>query len=507
VTTVSLTAEQPPSLRSDAVVVGVAASPTGLVLASGTGAVDTALAGGLREALTELGATGRADEVTLITTMGALPAPVVAAVGLGDALDEGADYDADTVRRAAGAAVRALAGRSTVAMTLSSLAGRTSAELVAAAAEGALLGAYQFRDYRSGSPADLPAAPRSVLLVVDDPKDREIRAAIATARTGAEAVALARDLVNTAPNDLPPQAFVARAEAAAKEADLDVEVLDEKALAKGGYGGILAVGSGSARPPRLLRIRYQPRGRTTRRVALVGKGVTFDSGGLSLKTAAGMEEMKSDMAGAAAVVAAVIAAASLKLKVAVTATVPLAENMPSGSAYRPGDVLHMYGGKHVEVRNTDAEGRLVLADAIVRAAEDEPDYLIDAATLTGAQITALGNRTMGVLGTEEFRDRLAAAGTGCGEAAWAMPLPPECRRGLDSPVADIANIAGDRAAGMLVAGAFLHEFVADGVQWAHLDVAGPAFNTGEPWGYTPKGGTGVPVRTIVAVLREIADNG
>jgi leucyl aminopeptidase len=203
----------------------------------------------------------------------------------------------------------------------------------------------------------------------------------------------------------------------------------------------------------------------------------------------------------------VVLAAKLKYPVEVTAHIPLAENLPSGTSYRPGDVLTMYGGKTVEVLNTDAEGRLVLADAIVRAAEENPDYLIETATLTGAQVVALGNRTAGVMGSDEFRDRVAGIMQATGEGGWAMPLPEELRGDLDSRLADLANVTGHRWGGMLAAGIFLREFVAEGLPWAHIDVAGPAYHTGSPWGYTGKGGTGVPVRTIAAVLADIADQG
>jgi leucyl aminopeptidase len=294
---------------------------------------------------------------------------------------------------------------------------------------------------------------------------------------------------------------------AAGKAGVEVEVLDEKALRKAGYGGILAVGSGSARPPRLVRLTYRgPRAKT--RVALVGKGITFDSGGLSIKGAKDMEWMKSDMAGAAAVIATVMVAAALRVPVEVIATVPMAENMPGGSAYRPQDVLTMYGGRRIEVLNTDAEGRLILADALARACEDSPAYLLDTATLTGAQVVSLGARTAGVMGTDEvLRARVVAAAGLAGEAVWPMPMPAELRSDLDSTVADMANITGHRNGGMLAAAQFLAAFVTEGVRWAHLDVAGPAFNTGSPWGYTPKGGTGVPVRTLLAVLEDIAANG
>ena len=202
-----------------------------------------------------------------------------------------------------------------------------------------------------------------------------------------------------------------------------------------------------------------------------------------------------------------VAVAALDLPLEVIATIPMAENLPGGAAYRPADVLRMYGGKRVEVLNTDAEGRLVLADAIVRACEDSPAYLIETSTLTGAQRVALGDRIAGVMGSDELRGRVVAAGERVGEDMWPMPLPGYLRSNLDSKVADIANVAGDRSAGMLIAGVFLREFVAEGVEWVHIDVAGPAYNNGRPWGYTPKGATAVPLRAILATLEDIAGAG
>jgi leucyl aminopeptidase len=238
-------------------------------------------------------------------------------------------------------------------------------------------------------------------------------------------------------------------------------------------------------------------------VALVGKGVTFDSGGLNLKTA-NLTWMKSDMGGAAAVLATATAAAALKLPLDVIATAPMVENMPSGSSYRPSDVLTMYGGRTVEVADTDAEGRLILADGITRALEDDPDYLIEISTLTGAQLTALGTRLIGAMGEETLRDLVAAAGTAAGEAVWPMPLPDDLRAGLDSPVADLQNLPEERWGAMLVGGHFLKEFMSPSVPWVHLDIAGPAWNAGGPRDYTPKGATGAGVRTLLAALERIA---
>jgi leucyl aminopeptidase len=343
----------------------------------------------------------------------------------------------------------------------------------------------------------------SFTLVTATPRDRATKDAVARAHTVVTAVHLARDWVNTPPLDLPPATFADEAVAAAKAAGVSVEVLDEKALKKGGYGGILGVGQGSSRPPRLVRLTYRA-GRGKRHLALVGKGITFDSGGLSLKPPTSMEWMKSDMGGAAAILAAITAIARLGLDVNVTAWAPMAENMPSGTAQRPSDVLTIYGGRTVEVLNTDAEGRLVLADAIVRASEDKPDLLVDVATLTGAQLVALGSRTSAVMANDDaVRDAVVAAARSAGEQMWPMPLPQELRKSMDSPVADIANM-GDKYGGMLVAGLFLKEFVGEGVRWAHLDIAGPAWNESSAHGYTPKGGTGHAVRTLVRLAEDMA---
>lgn len=342
------------------------------------------------------------------------------------------------------------------------------------------------------------------MLTGEDPADT-LEHALATVR----AVALARDLVNTPSNVLYPESYAGIIAESAKHTDVTVEVLDEAALEEQGFGGILGVGQGSARGPRLVRLDYNPDkiAEDSPRVALVGKGITFDTGGISLKPPAKMWNMISDMGGSAAVVAAVIAAAELNIPVRVTATVPLAENMPGGEATRPGDVLRHYGGTTTEVLNTDAEGRLVLADAIVRACEDNPDYLIETATLTGAQMVALGDRTPGIMGSMDFRDRVAMISQRVGDAGWPMPLPAELGEALKSDVADIKNISGNRWGGMSVAGHYLKNFVAEGVQWVHIDVAGPAYNDGAAYGYTPKRATGSPVRTIIAALEDIALKG
>ncbi|HEX4358456.1 MAG TPA: leucyl aminopeptidase [Pseudonocardia sp.] len=486
--------------EADALVVGLRTGEDGPVLAGDAEDVAAAFGedGSLVELLALAGASGKADEVVKLPSRGTVAAPLLVGVGLGPAKQDATEAAvAEQIRRASGSAARALAGTGRVVSTLSRLD-------LAAAAEGSLLGAYSFTQYKSNGAGKAPVAEFGLL---SDKADDADTATLARAVAIAGAVTTARNLINTPPNDLFPGSFADRAADIGAGAGLEVEVLDERQLADGGYGGVLGVGVGSSRPPRLVRLRWSGGDSPRASVALVGKGITFDTGGISIKPAANMDHMTSDMSGAAAVIATVALAAELKLPVTVTATVPMAENMPSGTSYRPGDVLTMYGGKTVEVLNTDAEGRLILADAIVRAAEDSPDYLIETSTLTGAQVVALGNRTAGVMGSDEFRDRVAGHAQATGEGGWAMPLPEELRGDLDSRLADLANVTGHRWGGMLSAGLFLREFVAEGLPWVHIDIAGPSFNTGGPWGYTAKGGTGVPVRTLAAVLTDIAENG
>jgi leucyl aminopeptidase len=492
----SSAADDVASLAADTLVVGTVQGPDGPSLAPGAEAVSAALDGRLLELLVSLGAEGKADEVVKLPSLGKLAAGVVLAAGLGKPAADGS-VSAEQVRRACGAAARALTGVKRAATTLSTVD-------LAAAVEGTILGAYRFDAYKTRG-GDEPVR-RVEFVAPAEGAGKEHRATLKAATAIGEAVTFARDLINTPPNDLYPATFAQRVLVEAQANGVEVEVLDEKTLRKEGYGGVLAVGGGSARPPRVVRLRYRGT-KPKAKVALVGKGITFDTGGISLKPPANMDHMTSDMSGAAAVSACVILAAKLRYPLDVTAVVPMAENMPSGSAYRPGDVLAMFGGKTVEVLNTDAEGRLILADAIVRACQDDPDYLIETSTLTGAQVVALGSRTAGIMGSDEFRDRVATIARACGEGGWAMPLPDELRADIDSKLADLANVSGQRWGGMLVAGTFLREFVAEGVQWTHIDVAGPAYNTASPWGYTPKGGTGVPIRTIAAVLADIADQG
>jgi leucyl aminopeptidase len=482
------------SAAADALIIGVIEGSDGPVPAHGSEDIDAALGGTLTATLAALGATGKQDELTKIASAGAVTAPLIVAVGLGPADQGGERGRLESLRRAAGAAVRALTGGKTTSVALS-LPARDEAETEAVAL-GALLGRYRFTRYRSA--LNGTAGPDLIVL-------SSVGAAAGRAAVLADAMTLVRDLVNTSPADLYPETFAAEAQRVAVAAGLEIEVLDHVALAGGGYGGLTGVGQGSDHPPRLVRLAYRHPD-ASKTVVFAGKGITFDSGGLSLKPPKSMEAMKSDMGGAAAVLGALQAVAALKPAINVVGYLAMAENMPGGHAQRPSDVITIFGGKTVEVLNTDAEGRLVLADVLARSAQDSPDLLVDVATLTGAQLVALGPRISGVMGSDEdVAAAIAETARRAGEQAWAMPLPAELRKGLDSAVADIANVAGERYGGMLVAGLFLREFVPDGVRWAHVDIAGPAFHEGESYGYTPKGGTGAAVRMLVQVATDVAD--
>lgn len=450
----------------------------------------------LEDAVRAIEFNGKAGSTARVPSPKGFSADSILLVGLGsfDTAARGEQTDADVnevLRRGAGNALRTLDKAASIAVALPAV----TAEAVEAVTVGAGLGAYRFLNYRSQGEDKAPGA-----VTILGPKGRDFTSAHASGAVIAAATNRARDLVNTPPLDLYPESFAQIVKEQAKDRKLKVTVLGEKELQAGGYGGIVGVGQGSTRGPRLVKVEYVPKG-AKRHLSYVGKGITFDSGGLSLKPAASMEDMKSDMAGAAAVVQAVFAIAELGLPVRATAWLPLAENMPGSSAQRPSDVLTMRNGKTVEVTNTDAEGRLVLADALVDADAEKPDLLIDVATLTGAQVVALGNRTSGVMGAETARERVTASAGDAGENMWAMPIPEEMLSGFDSTSADHKN-SGPRPGGMLAAAAFLQEFVSEGAEWAHVDIAGPSFNSGSAFGYTPVAATGAAVRTLVQVAKK-----
>lgn len=369
-------------------------------------------------------------------------------------------------------------------------------EQLDALVQGLELGNHKLARYKSV----LPKANFEILVSGDLAK-----ANIATALTISKRVNFARDLINTPANDLWPDVIAKLATKEARALGVKSEIWDEKRLAKEKCGGILAVGSGSNKPPRLVKLSYGSRGP---RIALVGKGITFDTGGLSLKPADAMVGMKYDMAGAASVLAVMLIVAELKIPVRLDAYLCLAENMPSGNATRPGDIIKIRNGKTVEVLNTDAEGRLVLADGLSIAMENDPDHVIDIATLTGAASIALGNRYAAVMGKGKVVGKSLAAARTAGELLWEMPMPAELRSLLDSEIADLANAKiGNRAGGMLVGAHFLAEFVQGGkkpLSWAHFDIAGPGNNAGPGYGSTPPGASGVMIRTLVELVENLA---
>jgi leucyl aminopeptidase len=479
------------TLATPYAVIGLSATAGKLKIESGAVTVNEKA---LLEILKNLGATGKSNEIIKVPYS---KPQTIYFTGLGETSKS---YDPENLRRAAGSAARELAGQSaaTFALPVSTLA------QISAVAEGAALGAYAFNEFRSSTKSDFKEPLEQIVIATKSTSDAAAKRALVRAEIIARNTAMVRDLINTPPSHLTPDSFCTRMKKLATPLGLKVEILNEATLKNQGYGGIIGVGQGSANPPRLLHISYTP-SKARARYAFVGKGITFDTGGLALKPANGMEAMKSDMSGAAAVIGAIFAIAELKLPVAIDAWAPLAENMVSENATRPSDIISIYGGKTVEVLNPDAEGRLVLADAIVRAQEVAKkagglDGIIDVATLTGAQVVALGTRTSAVMTNDvEFSQQFLEASEKAGEAFWPMPLPEELRASLDSPVADLANI-GDRMGGMLVAGLFLKEFIEPDISWLHLDIAGPAYNESTPHGYTPVGGTGIALRSLVTLV-------
>jgi leucyl aminopeptidase len=416
----------------------------------------------------------------------------ILAVGMG----EPGDVDADTFRRAGAAVAKGAWKATSVALSLLDAApaeldrGRAAQAL----AEGLVLGTHQFTTYKSASK---PAAIERAVVIARNAA--AVQKGLDRGARIAAAVALARDLVNEPARAMTPRRLEEVARQVADDNGLDVEVWDEVTIANEGLGGLAGVAAGSDEPARLIRLEYNPAGaRAT--VAIVGKGITFDSGGLSLKTGDGMMTMKCDMSGAAAVIATMSAIGAVAPKVRVIGLAACTENLPSGKAVKPGDVLKIRNGKTVEVLNTDAEGRLVLADALSIAAEASPDAIVDLATLTGACTIALGSDIAGLMtNDDDLAAQVEAAAERAGEPVWQLPLPRAYRKHIDSEVADIKNIgAPGGKAGALTAGLFLQEFV-DDLPWVHLDIAGPAFRADED-GYLPKGGTGFGVRTLLELL-------
>jgi leucyl aminopeptidase len=486
VTSFSFSTEGPAEAKAGVLVAPVFQGPD-----FGPGVAETGLEGAYRDAKL----TGKKGESLLVTKRNGdrFAAGAVLLVGVGDRKE----FDVTGMRRALGRAASSLGRFGHAATTFAQAFDGDSGEAAQAAAEGLALGDYRFDRYKSTN--DQKHLSKITILGSGPPKAG--REAIRRAEVLAEAVTWARDLVNTPAGDLPPAQLAREAQKMAKAEGLTCKVRTEAELKKGGFGGILGVGQGSVNPPRLIELSYDG-GRGGKPIALTGKGIAFDSGGLSIKDAKGMESMKIDMGGAASILATMKAIARLKPKIDVIAAIPTAENMPSGSAQKPGDVIRHYGGKTSEVLNTDAEGRLVLADALALLAEKKPACIIDTATLTGACMIALGTDIGGALGNDDgLVQEIVDAGREVGEPMWPLPLHRDYRRLIDSTVADVKNI-GDRWGGAITAALFLAEFVGD-IPWVHLDIAGPTFSEkGHDLG--PKGATGFPVRALVRFVLDRA---
>ena len=465
----------------------------------GVAEVGKALGGDLMAAAEAHGVSGKLGETLTIPAFGSLKTKSVLLVGLGPKGEAGEA----AVRKAAVRAGSRGSRFATMATTLGQV-GDDAAVAAHALAEGITLGAYRFTTYKE-RPIDeesgaTPALKKVTVLGASGGASvqRIMKAALKHGQVYGDASNWARDLVNTPSLDATPAYLAGEAEKMAKAAGLKVKVWTKAELKRGGFGGILGVGSGSANEPRMVELTYTGAGASATPIAITGKGITFDSGGLSIKQADWMETMKDDMSGAAATMAVFRALAELKPKINVISAIPFAENMPSGSAIRPGDVLRHRGGKTSEVLNTDAEGRLVLADVLAFLSEKKPRVLIDSATLTGAAMVAVGPDLWAVMGNDEtLVADLLAAGEAEGEPGWRLPLWKGYRRHIESTVADIKNV-GIRYGGAITAGLFLAEFVGD-TPWAHMDVAGPAFvdHANDWW---PRGGTGSPARTLLRYI-------
>ena len=464
------------NISCDAIVVGAHASDGSVELDTAGRALDAVLDGYLMERLSELDFGAKPGTTATVATMRRIPSRAIVVAGLGPR-DKAST---EVVRNAAGTAARTLSKASVVATSLG------SDGTAAAVVEGFLLGSYRFTRYKTDPK---PSKIQQVQLLGADEADIERGSAYA------EATLLTRDLANEPADALTPQGLASRAQEIADVNDLSVTIWDESELESQGFGGLVAVGKGSDNPPRFIQLRYAPDGATSK-VALVGKGVTFDSGGLSLKDAKGMENMKSDMAGAAAVLGAMGALRKLGTTTEVLAFIPTTENLPGNNALRPGDVIRHYSGKTTEVNNTDAEGRLILADALAYACEQEPDAVVDVATLTGGIMVALGLKASGLFSDDDaLVAELQSAAEATGERIWRMPIYDDYKRDIESEVADVKN-SGTRWGSAIIGAVFLKQHVREGMPWAHLDIASADW-ADSAYELGPKGPTGVMTRTLI----------
>lgn len=488
-------------LKTGAIVLGIFEGTT--ALKGHLLAADKALNGAISRAIKESGLKGRTNEITTFYTMGKLPAERVVVAGLG----KQNDFNSEKVREVTAVVCRYLRQR-WVETAASVIFGARSTvngveEAAKAMTEGALLGTYTFRQHKTEQPEY--GEVRELQLVV--PGEASANAVTAGSRQGkilAEAASLCRNMVNEPSNYKNPTYMAQRATELAKTYGLKINVLNREDMVALGMGGLLGVAQGSVQPPQFIVIEYL--GRTNETgfdLAIVGKGITFDSGGISIKPSENMGEMKSDMAGGAAAIAAIVAIAQLKPKTNVASIIPATENMPSGSAFHPGDILTAMNGKTMEIITTDAEGRLILADALSYAVTLKAKNIVDIATLTGAMVVALGDFITGAFSNDDaLVNRVIKAGEAAGEPVWRMPMGPKYRELIKSDVADIKN-SGGRAAGSITAAQFLKEFVGD-TPWVHLDIAGTSWSDKET-GYLTKGATGIPVRTLVNLALAMAE--
>lgn len=498
---VQVTTQAIRTVSCDALVVAATRKGIGqeVLLTKTTSAVDELLDGLIHERCKDSEFKGNLGELLTIHPMGKLAAKRVIVVGLGDQQK----IDALTVQRASASVARHLqhTGAHQILLAIEVPSDRLdTAQQVQAQLEGALLGTYTFRIYQRSE--DNNRGISQIKLLAEESKQAEYKQAMHKAQILAEATNLARTLINEPPNVLTPSELARRTSTMAKEAGLECEIWNKQKIAELGMGGLLGVAQGSAEPPQFVIVRYRGASDKSKGMALVGKGITFDTGGISIKPANRMDEMKSDMGGAAAVIGAMQAIAKLKPAINVTALIPTCENMPSGTSYRPGDILRIMNGKTVEIVNTDAEGRLILADALAYAASEGLSPIIDLATLTGGIVVALGTTITGLFCNDEnLAGEILAAGRLVGEKYWSMPLDDEYNELIKSDIADIKQLGGKNASSATAA-KILEHFVGD-AKWAHLDIAGTSYlDSKKP--YQEKGGTGVGVRTLAELVLRLA---
>lgn len=470
-------------------------------LSGDTAVVDRALDGAISKLIKQGDIKGKLNELTLLHSLGKLPADRIAITGLG----KKQELTINKVRNAVAETCRYLRKKGVTSIASGAqgagIKGINNESAAQAMTEGALLGLYTFRRYITKKENDFGEIKK--LLIVGNEREKPLlERAISKGRIMAEAANWARDLVNEPSNYMTPTQMADAARQLAQKYGLQVEVLDKEKIAELGMGGLLGVAQGSQQPPKFIILDYKGRDSNESDIALVGKGITFDSGGISIKPSEAMAEMKGDMAGGASVMATLIAIAQLKPKINVTALVPATENLPSGTALKPGDILTAMNGKTIEVLNTDAEGRLILADALSYANKLGAKSIVDVATLTGACMVALGRLCSGIFSNnQQLAEKVIAAGNETGEYAWQLPMFEDYREQLKSDIADIKNI-GNRYGGAITAAKFLEEFV-NKTPWLHLDIAG-TYETDKEKGYLVKGATGIPVRTLVNLVLSLS---